>query len=217
MNKAFLDYYIYPQYTWAKEISKIFKSGIIKNFENRNIIDAPCGQGVISYWLKKEHSQQDFFLYDIDDKMLDKAKRNIKNATINNQNIFDLRTEREDNIWLFINSLYCLPEGEKLINSISSQMQYVIAVFPYIEHKNYKAFYAANPDFKNPSQLGMDGTFSLFEQNGYKTILKKDLTYISYHLIKPSFVKKALKRALTLFDKIWSKNNPAYCLAVFEK
>ncbi|MBN2487378.1 MAG: methyltransferase [Bacteroidales bacterium] len=215
--KAFFDYSIYPQVVWAKEINQILNSSLLKNSNNYTIVDAPCGNGVITYWVKKKQKNRKFLLYDIDERLLDIVNKNLKGVSWYNADIFKLNLETSENIWLFINSLYCLPEGEKLIETMSKQMKYVIAVFPYIGHPNYKAFLAANPDFKNPSAMTEPETLALFEKYGYKTILKKGCTFISYHKIRPTILLKASKRLLAPIERLWGKNSPAYWLAVFEK
>jgi hypothetical protein len=212
-----IHYFIYPQYIWAKEIDLIFKSGIIEEIDKRMIIDAPSGKGVISYWLSKDYPGLVFLLCDINANYIDFASKHIQGGQCLNEDIFHLTTRTFNNVWVFINSLFCLPEAEKLIGHMSSQMEYIIGVFDYISSANYYAFLSAHPGYLNPSAAGKDDTIKLFEKFGYKTIFQKDVTYIHYQTVRSSVLRKVGLRAFSLIEKIWRSNNPAYWLAVFKR
>lgn len=217
MKNSSLVYNVYPHSIWASEIIKILNSDLIIDVEDRRIYDVPSGNGVISYLVKRKLKKLDFYLYDIEDNFIKTAKKYNISENIEKQNIFDLDSGKSNSIWLFINSLYCLPNGEKAIENFSSQMEYIIGIFPDINHINYHAFLSSHPEFNNPTALTQEDTIKLFEKYGYTPIKSKDLTYIHYHRIKPQILRKLLIRFLTPFDNFFSNNKPSYFLVLFKR
>jgi hypothetical protein len=209
-------YYRYPQYLWAKEIKNILKSDIIPDIHSKNIIDAPCGDGVISFWVKKS-LKNPFYLYDIEKSRIQIAQKNIKGATIVEKNIFNLNLDSKNNVWLFINSLYCLPDKEMLLENMADQMEYILAIFPYTNHLNYKTFFLQNPGFINPSEMDKDQTILFFKEFHYNLILTKDITHISFYKKYFPFFNSIINK-LYILSKRFSKNKPgAYWIGVFKK
>ena len=79
-------YYKYPQYLWTKEIYSIIKEYDI--LQSRRLIDAPSGNGIISYWLHKNHNINDIELVDNDSQRLEAAKKYMSSFKISCVKIF---------------------------------------------------------------------------------------------------------------------------------
>jgi len=212
-----IHYYRYPQYRWSQDIIKVLESGLINDVDQRLILDAPCGDGIISYWLNKR-PQQNLMLCDLDDSLINTARNHIRNATIKNESIFDINIEGENNIWLLVNSLYCLPDKQALLHHMAPKVEYIIAVFPYTDHKNYQVFLKQNPQFKNLNAMSQSETLNFFKTHGFKNILLKDTTFISHYNFKRRLRFAGLtKRLLNVFDPLLNHRKGSYWLAVFVK
>ena len=210
-------YYRYPQYCWAKKITGILESGLIDNVDRYALIDAPCGDGVISYWLSKRWKQK-LLLCDIDLALTDIAEKNISHATVEAKSIYDLDIVDNNNIWLLVNSLFCLPDKEALLNYIYSKAEYVIGIFPDIEHNNYQLFLQQNPAFENHNAMTLDETLDYFESRGYNSIYQSDVTKIPHYYFKSHLRLAGLtKRALNLFDPLMSSRKGSYRIVVFKR
>lgn len=174
----------YPQNVWVKEILSIVKSNTIKISDNAVFFDAPCGNGIIANLLFKELKNIKIELLDNDPVLIKSNYTEINDAKFKVQvgDIFEYSPSGSDNIWLLINSLYCLPKSVELIAGKKDSMKYIIAVFPDIHSKNFKFFKKKNPDFENPSLLSIDSTIQLFENHNYSLIYKKDIIKIPFHI-----------------------------------
>ena len=205
-------YYKYPQYLWAKEIYSIIEEYDILN--NRKIIDAPSGNGVISYWLYKNYNINDIELVDNNSQRLGAAKKYMPSLKISCKDILEINCkDRNDDIWLFINSLYCLENGELVVSHLKNRFKYIIGIFPYIDHNNFKTFIEKNPGFKNPLELNEDDTVKLFRKSGYELIFKKDITHIPFH----SYNYEIIKKSFNILDKYFKSSAGAYWISLFKK
>ena len=209
-------YYRYPQFIWAQEINKIFKSDIISNLHDRDIIDAPCGDGIISFWIKKNY-KNNISLYDIDKTRILIAQKNIKDTAIFEENIFKMNLKTKNNIWLFINSLYCMQDKQDLLKNMSAQIEYIIAVFPYINHINYKTFVQQNPSFINHSEMNKDQTINFFKEFHYEMVFNKDVTFIPFYKKSIPYFKSLINIFNILFDRFNKNKSGAYWIGVFKK
>ena len=158
-------YFVYPQYLWAREINRLLKSGTIPDFRERQIIDAPCGSGVVTFWLKRWNSGLRTQLYDLDRNNVDLARRWFPACNARVADIYKLEVERSDNVWLLINSLYCLPEAGALLGRMARHMEYIVGVFPYLDTKNYRKF-LCTPGAHNPSAMTKEQTLVHFAASG---------------------------------------------------
>jgi len=210
-------YYKHPQFIWAQEIYKILTSGLIDGLSERQIIDAPCGDGVISFWLKKKLPNLSLDLYDLDESLIKIAQSYCGNVKTEVQSIFDLAIEGKNNVWLLVNSLYCLPDKDKLLDHLGPKVEYIIAVFPHIEHKNYRIFLAQNPGFANPNAMSQSMTIDFFLKHRFKNILKKDVTFIPPYAFKHIGLGGLTKRTLNVLDPLFKGMDGSYWLAVFAR
>ena len=121
--------------------------------------------------------------------------------------------DRNDDIWLFINSLYCLEDGELVIRQLKNRFKYIIGIFPYINHNNYNAFIEKNPGFKIPLELDKNDTIELFEELGYELLFKKDITHIPFHIYNYEIIKKSF----IILDKYFKRSAGAYWISLFKR
>lgn len=221
---AFLRYYTYPGYLWAKEIHSLLPA-LIPN--SSVILDAPCGDGIISYWLIKYHIKSNSFeLYDISKKAIEKARHLIisqdtkiaKNIKICRQDVFQIESKnKSEDTWLLINSLYCLPNIDELIDKFYDRIKFIIGIFPYIDHKNHKCFFRQFPNFKNISEMNDVGTINFFKKHNYNLIEKKDITFISYFCFRNKYIFRIVSPILNIVDKFAHKQKGSYWIGVFER
>lgn len=208
-------YHKYPQYIWAGEINDFMESGLIKGLKGRKIIDIPCGSGIISFWLKKKNPELDFELYDCDEKKIKFAKTFIGDLTIAQKDVYEYSSDRNNDIWLFINSLYCLPDAEELLDRMKAHMEYVIGIFPYIDHPNYRTYIESRSGSINPSEMNKAKTIELFRKNGYNLLKEKDVTFLCFYRIKSQVVRKPGLYLLGFFDRFYRNKAGAYWIALF--
>lgn len=205
-------HYAYPQYLWAKEVYIILQKYNLLG--RRTLIDAPCGNGVISYWLHKKFNINRIELIDNSEKQIGIAKKYLPSMDISCEDILKLGSNsNEDDIWLFINSLYCLNDGELIINHMKKRSEYIIGIFPHIDHMNYKIFFEKNPNFKNPTELNVSDTISLFNSSGYDLLCKKSITHFPFY----KYNYRGSRIVFNLFDKLFSGRKGAYWISLFKR
>ena len=169
----------YPQSIWASEIVKLLKSN--PDYSFGTIVDAPCGNGIIGNLVSKELDNPRILLLD-NDTSLSKSPYVInEKIDYRIEDIFEFQIEGNNNTWLLINSLYCLPDSDKLISGGKDKFKYIIAVFPNIKSSNYKYFIKKNPNFSNPSAIDIASTINLFKKNGYDLKSKSNITKVPFH------------------------------------
>ena len=155
----FLFYYRYPQNLWAKKIFKVISK--LHFNEKIKIIDAPCGDGIITYWLKKK-LQNEFELYDISEEQIKIAQERLDLSCIYKCDISNLKLDNKySNIWLLINSLYLLNDVKQIILNNKS-IDYIIGVFPNIREMNYHCYKTSINSKINTNEMDIDETISFF-------------------------------------------------------
>lgn len=171
----------YPQIIWSKEILLFLKKS--SDYYKERIVDAPCGNGIIGYVVHKGLPKSNLILLDNDPNLYNSIYA-IKgeNVEIRVEDIFNLNLNSEHNTWLLINSLYCLPDSNKLISENRKYFEYVVAIFPRIQSRNFKHFSKKNPNFPNPSVKSIQKTIDLFHENSYQILYKKNITRIPFHI-----------------------------------
>jgi len=214
----------YPQYKWAMKIKEIVKSGEIDVSDDTKFIDAPCGNGIIGGILQKEFPEFKFYLVDNNQNLNNspyiKAPY-FKSVSHQVADIFEYRSNGKNNVWLFINSLYCLPDKEKLLLAQASSYKYIIAVFPDINKPNYKYFRRKNPSFVNPSSMTIVETIDFFSKYNFKVQSKNSITKIAFHRYTELFNKMKLplylqNLFLNCLDSLCFFSNGNYELVVFK-
>ena len=211
-------YFAYPQYIWAKATNRLLKAGTIPQFRSRSFIDAPCGNGIISFWLKHWNPELRIQLYDIDKNSVAVASRWVANCEPRVGNLYELDFASHDYVWLLINSLYCLPEVHLLLARMRKHMGYVVGLFPYVGSKNYEA-YMRRPGANNPCAMDKNQTMDLFASNGYELVSEKDLTHIAFLALRVENDRFAywMRKMFNLLDSFAFASGPYYWLAVWKR
>ncbi len=210
----------YPQNIWANEIVKILKSNT--EYTHGMIVDAPCGNGIIGNLVSKEFDNLNLLLLDNDTSLLKSPYVLNEGIEYKIEDIFEFDIEGNDNTWLLINSLYCLPDSEVLLSGKRDKFKYIIAVFPIIGSSNYKYFTKKHPEFSNPSSKDIKSTIQLFNQCGYVVASQKNITKLAFH--KWNNVFDRLKFPLVLkniiyltFEKILFFISGHYTIIAFKR
>lgn len=225
-TKHLMQYYNhkYPQNLWAKEINKSLEWLLSEVSETSKIVDAPCGNGIIAYFVKQKFKKRRVLAFDINEEI--KKSTYLNNISCAPEykvdDIFKKLVDGKDNIWLLINSLYCLPYKEKLLETHIDNYQYIIGVFPDIEADNYQYFVKQNPEFENPSAMTLDETEKFMHAKGYKLIKNLGITNLKFHIWNDKFVFRKLTPKMrnivyTCLDKIWVFNKKQYAFMIFKR
>jgi hypothetical protein len=214
----------YPQHLWAREIIQLINSQIGNAYKNNLLVDAPCGNGIIGNLVFHGLEDAKVKIMDIDDSVLNSPYnlKNNPNFSLELGDIFKSKHEGSDNIWLFINSLYCLPNTKVLMEQQSQYFKYIIAVVPNIEKKNFINFKEKNPNFPNPSLMKLDETIRFFESYNYQLKFQKSISKVVFHKWGPILDKMKMpnswKQSLfTLLDKILVFSPGQYEIMLYER
>jgi SAM-dependent methyltransferase len=214
-------YFRYPQFLWARSIAAILARFAPPPL---TIVDAPSGNGVVTYWLRRRHPQYRYILVDVSPDAIDVARHNIKSAgvTFVCADISDYLQGAQlgPAVLLLINSLYLLPEPDRLMLNIRSRFETVIGLFPHIDRCNFRAFVRKNPTFKHSLLLDRNATVDYFAQYSFHLIYGSDISTIHQHAIpKVRVLYPILVRCLNLVEPIWALANPeaAYWIGVFRR
>ena len=217
MNSLDFSNYKYPQYLWSKElIIAICELDLDISY----FVDAPCGNGTISYWLQKKFITSWFHLRDIDKVSINYARQleKNKNVQVSLGDIYDLPSisDNDTTMFLLINSLFLLPDTEKLLSLIKSSSNYSAIILPHIEHENFKAFFKKRPNYPLHYHDNMEKVDKLFSDNGFYRIYSKEICNISHHkLPKFPIIYNILLKLCNIIEPKLPKNNPAYYLLVY--
>jgi SAM-dependent methyltransferase len=225
---GFLRYRRYPHYHWAKMIGEIIAKDI--GSDHATIIDAPCGDGIISYWLIRSNIGHEYELVDISERSIEIARRmNTEDMpkrvrlSISCKDIFDIECSDRDDIWLLINSLYLLPDVDRLLTQMRHRSRYVIGVFPYIHRENYRCFARLHPE-RNINEMGEYATIRFFKRHGYQLEMRRDVTFVAFHCLTSRFhylpsrlVQRMACLLLNPAERFVPKRAGFYWLGVFRR
>lgn len=223
INKIISKYH-YPQYVWGREIvDYLSKSGL----KVKKIIDAPCGNGEVSYYLSKIKDCT-VYGYDISTECISNAKNNfnIKNIIFEQKDIFDvLENQKEIDVFCLINSLFLLNNQELLLKKIRIKLSndgVLLLVIPNIESVNYKNFIdAANNRKLNNMELCLDELVKYLVEKGYKVIHCKGMNFVNQYgrkEIKYMFIFSHLYLIVLNYMYRYKKERmPSYYLIVCKK
>jgi hypothetical protein len=214
-------YYKYPQYLWVQELVKILPSTLMSG---ATIVDAPCGEGFVTYWLKAKFPANPFLMVDLDSGAIEKVRAHVSGANVRSI-CGDLRVVLEnenftDATLLLINSLYLLPDPDGLMNLVRRKFKFVVGIFPHIDRKNFQAFLRKNPHYEHTCSMTEPQTVEFFARHGFSKVTTLDVGYIHNHALPRVPVVSAL--ALRFFNLIeWGlprrPGAAAYWIGVFKR
>ncbi|MGQ9662046.1 MAG: class I SAM-dependent methyltransferase [Kiritimatiellia bacterium] len=215
--EAIARYYRYPQYSWARELRLLLAT--LPTASTNIVVDAPCGDGIISFWLQRWLPATRFELYDLSERCIRAAAANLPaKVKIVRADIHELPAEPGADVWLLINSLYLLPNAGVLLNRMRKRMAHILGIFPYLEHRNYRCYFRRFPTLTNPSAMTDEETVRLFRRCGYKLLYRRSLTFIPFHCLAFPGFDWFSHRLFNLLDACFNRiTSPCYWLALFER
>jgi SAM-dependent methyltransferase len=175
--------YQYPQIVFSKAIlDALGKAGV----RSGKILDCPCGNGEVSYHLSclpDTHVKG----VDIDAASIITATRNFKkgNLEFNTGDIFEelSRPVSYDAICV-VNSLFLLPDHEKLFSLLRSRLRNntsrLLIITPNTEGDNFKNFQLKNPSI-NKSILNKTELKTKATENGFTMTEALEIAYITHY------------------------------------
>jgi SAM-dependent methyltransferase len=217
----FWRYYRYPARQWAMSIREILV-GLAT--DDVTLIDAPCGDGVVSYWLIKGGVGRKYELYDISARAIPVAQRMHRwrgaqrtELHIEQKHIFDIPIGTATNdIWLLINSLYLLPDIDRLLNQMHDRVRTIIGIFPRINSTNYKCYISQSPA-TNINEMGRAETIEFFARHGYLLDEQRDLCHIPLMCVRSKLLRLAASYVVNPVAGFYPQKEACYWLGVFSK
>ncbi len=217
----FWRYYRYPAQHWASDIRSILTQ---LSLDQASIIDAPCGDGVVSYWLMKKRIGKCFELYDLSERAISAASKMLRwtktrdvELRIEHANIHDIPVDTgTEDIWLLINSLFLLPDIDELLRRMRRRARTIIGVFPCITSQNYKRYVAHSPS-TNFNEMGQDETVEFFAKHGYRLEHKKEFCYVPILYFRSKYTRLAAGFVVNPIERFFPRKEACYWLAVFSR
>lgn len=213
MPSLAFSYYYYPQYRWAQRLAALLP----RHLEDDTIVvDAPCGDGVMSYWLVNRGIGNRFELYDRSPELVAKASRiarpHGRPIAASSRDIFTLDTEgRRDDLWLLVNSLYLLPDIDRLLERMKPRFKTIAAVFPYLDRENYRYYLRQDARWENVSGMSDTETVAFFARHGYRLDHREDATFLAQF----RWDVRGSRRFLNLIDPWFRSREGNYWIGVF--
>jgi trans-aconitate methyltransferase len=210
-------YYRHPQYLWTAPLRQILETVLPDS--DGTVIDAPCGDGIITYWLSRHSRGASFELYDRSAGSLSHVRRYQPHLShVVQADMDDLPTREADSIWLLINSLYLLPDAGRIVERLRPRMKHVLAVFPYTDHANYRAYFRRHPGESNVSAMSRPETLAFMAAHGYEMIEASDATYLPFHRLEMGPVNVLTARLFNTVDgRLVRRLPPCYWIARFSR
>ena len=210
-------YYRYPQYIWARQLRATLAH--LPAAPTATVVDAPCGDGIVSFWLQRWLPDTRLELYDISENCIRIAQTNLPpTVKIIRADVRDIPAEPADDVWLLVNSLYLLPEAEAVLKRLRERMAHVIGIFPRLDHRNYRCYFRRFPHLSNPSAANAKETLRLFQSCGYKSLWLSSSIFIPFHCLALPGLDWFSHRLFNLLDPFFARiAAPCYWLGVFER
>ena len=211
---ADLAYFYYPQYRWAKRLCALLPPYLTDG--DTQIVDAPCGDGVISYWLLRSgRFAHRFQLFDRSPESIAQVERFTAGhpaATAAACDIFTIpAAEPRRDVWLLVNSLYLLPEIDRLVAQMRPRFRVIIGIFPHLDRPNIRYYIRRTGRDENINRMNVAETVAFFARHGYRLEHREDLGFISQF----RWSGPGLRRLFNLLEPLAGKRQGNYWLGVF--
>jgi len=216
-------FYRYPYCHWGKTFISLLADADVA--DDANVVDAPCGDGVVTFWLVKNGVQRSFELVDLAERDVNRARRltawpaaNACDIHVSCGDIHELPLPagRTRDIWFLINSLFLLPNIDRLIERMRPRIEHIIGLFPDVNSRNYRCYKKRNPAM-NANEMNREQIGAFFSRHGYVTKKTLDASFIPHHCIQPMRVQQVTRYALNPFGNLASKNDPCYWAGLFTR
>jgi len=211
---ADLAYFYYPQYRWAKRLCALLPPYLAER--ETQVVDAPCGDGVVSYWLLRSGKFANAFqLFDRSAESIAQVKRFISAhpaATAAAGDIFTIpAAEPRRDVWLLVNSLYLLPEIDRLVARMRPRFRVIIGIFPHLDRPNIRYYIQRTGHDENINKMDVAETVAFFARHGYRLEHREDVGFISQF----RWSGPGLRRLLNLVEPFAGRRQGNYWLGVF--
>jgi len=213
----------YPQYIFSTEILKLV--GKTKLSIYKTGVDIPCGTGYTTHFLSKGN-EVNWFGADLDKSSIEFAKRKFstKKTVFQIHDIFTkLQELKKVDILCIINSIFLLPDHDKLFNLVSSCLdadKEAYFIIPNINSKNYRSFIEKNPRV-NINEYKIDELTKALEKFDLITQAVKGICYANIYGRKEIRFMSRLAPyyliALNYFMTFWKIGTPSYFLVKIQK
>lgn len=212
----------YPQNLWAREIIRRLQK--LNVSDDAAFVDAPCGNGIIAYFVKKAFPERKVWAFDLDENLLKSPY--LQEGSLfpisKKADVFQEKVGGSDNVWLLVNSLYCLPDKERLLELNKSQFRHIICIVPDKDASNFKYFTHRNPEFGNPSLMGINETIEFFKEQDYRLLENKGMTRLPFHKFNaiPFFSRIPINVKnyfFTMLDRLYFFGKNQYSILTFER
>lgn len=210
----------YPQSKWGLKIVKILR--LLNIDKSASIVDAPCGNGIIAWFVKSAMPDNPVMAFDLNEDLLKSPYLENQNIRSLKLDVFKQQLEGNNHVWLLINSLYCLPDKDELIEANKAYYKYIICLVPDSNKVNFKTFTKQHPDFQNPSLMSIKSTIDFFNNHNYRLLTNEGITSLPFHWLNRTifFLKLPLNVKNFIFfvlDACYFFGNKQYRILTFER
>lgn len=218
-----LRYRRYPSYQWGEAIAEILKT--IDLAPSTAILDAPCGDGVVCYWLVRAGVRGPFELYDISDGKLRHARRLATWAekwgvrmVVEKRDLFEPPppSSSEDDVWLLVNSLFLFERFDAVVERMRPRAKHIVGIFPNVTRPDYLSYVKRNPGF-NVGEMNEVQTTSFFAAQGYELRHRREITFIPTRGIRPDFLRQGIRLVIGSLERFYPHHNGLYWVGVFRR
>ncbi len=171
----------YPQYGFFRFIRRH-----ISGTGSGPIVDAPCGEGQIANWVASAFPSRKVLGVDIDQQCIEHAHSTFPrdNLTFQEADIHSfLDTAGPIDQFLLVNSIFLLPEPQRVITAIYGKLLAggsLAVIIPNEESTNFKNFQELNPR-TNTLVLGKKDAAKFFSEAGFQVEVVKGVCYTTIY------------------------------------
>jgi hypothetical protein len=219
----FARFYRYPYLHWGKAIASLLECANVS--AEATFIDAPCGDGVVTFWLVKNGLGRSFELYDISERDVKRAER-LKdwpqnrpisiNVALDDVHNVPVCAKKTRDVWFVINSLFLLPKIDQLVDHLRPRVEHIVGLFPDVTSRNYRCYKKRNPTI-NANEMTRDDIREFFSRHGYRQVRTVNASFIPHHCIQPMRVQQIARYALNPFGSLVPRKDPCYWAGLFTR
>ncbi len=212
----------YPSDLWGRELARILRS--LPCEPGAIIVDAPAGDGVITYWLIREGVRHQFQLVDISPAKTADAQKLTSWAQARGVAVWVVTADLAeaplpggaDDVWLLVNSLFMFERADEIVQRMRPCARFVVGLFPVISHPDYLRYTSRHPEV-NEHAMNETETEGFFAEHGYALRSRQDITYIPTRWIRPNVLRQALRLVISPLEHAVPKRHACYWIGVFER
>ena len=170
----------YPQHEFSK-----FITGNLPEKKYESIVDCPCGYGYITSKVASSANAKQVIGADMEEECISRANRLYGKGTNGNLEFREsdihrfLGTIDPADVYLLINSIFLLPEPEKVLESIHTKLKddgLLFVIIPNVQSKNFLNFQKLDGQL-NKLILTKEQAEAYFLKHGFKTQKIEPVTF----------------------------------------